>query len=60
MPTSIPTTIDRIQVEVRQKTATGDWATYIHTAGDRLAIPSLGITLAIADLYEDVAGEIGN
>jgi len=44
---------DQMQVEARQKTATGDWETQVYTPGDRVAIPTLGITIAIADLYED-------
>jgi Uma2 family endonuclease len=45
---------DQIQVEVRQKTATGDWETRIYNQSDRVVIPALGITIAIADLYADL------
>ncbi|TAD78731.1 MAG: Uma2 family endonuclease [Oscillatoriales cyanobacterium] len=45
---------DQIKVEVRQKTDVGDWETQIYKMGDRIAIPTLGITIAIADLYEDI------
>ncbi|TAD78730.1 MAG: Uma2 family endonuclease [Oscillatoriales cyanobacterium] len=44
---------DQIKVEVRQKTDVGDWETQIYKMGDRIAIPTLGITIAINDLYED-------
>jgi hypothetical protein len=41
-------------VEVCQKTATGDWETRIYNQSDRVVIPALGITIAIADLYADL------
>jgi Uma2 family endonuclease len=45
---------DKIQVEVYRKDNNGNWTIESLGKGDRLQLNSVGLTLTMADLYEDV------
>ena len=46
---------DRVQVECRRRQPNCDrWETTIYNAGDRVVLESIGLEIAIADLYQGV------
>lgn len=44
---------DSIGATVATRTA-ADWTTHVHTEGERLEMPEIGVTLALNDIYADV------
>ncbi len=45
---------DEIKVEVYRKDIQGNWSTQTLGKGDNLELNSVGLTLTMADIYEDV------
>lgn len=41
-------------VEVRSRTPSGAWTSRVYAAGEAMVLPSLGVTLPVAGVYEDV------